>query len=97
MKHPEHLVSYPDPDSQQLRMDRYVGSGFGYIYTFCTTSGGLGGGGAGANYGWGLDPRYDKRGVGGGVHFRHNTKGGGGGGGLLSRKGGGTLHERATL
>ena len=28
----------------------------------------------GANYGWGFSPTV---GVGGGVHFRHNTKGGG--------------------
>ena len=61
-----------------------------------------GGGGGGANYGWGFRPAIPQwgLGVGGGVHFRHNTKGRGGGGGggeLLSRRGEGTLHERATL
>ena len=29
----------------------------------------------------GLDPRYDKRGVGGGVHWQWRIQGGGGGGG----------------
>ena len=54
-----------------------------------------------------LDPRYDKRGVGGlimvgGLVPRYDSGGGTSGtirkaGGLLSRRGGGTLHERATL
>ena len=54
-----------------------------------------------------LDPRYDKRGVGGLVP-RYDSGGGGRctlqaqyerrvEGELLSRRGGGTLHERATL
>ena len=59
-----------------------------------------------------LDPRYDKRGVGGrGANYesRDTTVGvgevytsgtilkAGGEGELLSRRGGGTLHERATV
>ena len=54
-----------------------------------------------------LDPGYDKRGV-GGIVPRYDSGGGGrctlqaqyerrGEGELLSRRGGGSLHERATL
>ena len=58
---------------------------------------GGGGGGGGANYGWGFSPAIPQWGWGEVYTSGTIRKAGGGGGELLSRRGEGTLHERATL
>ena len=71
---------------------------FKYVITGNRSFKGGGGGGV-ANYGWGFRPAIRKVRGGGEVYTTGTIRkaGGGGEGELLSRRGGGTLYERATL